>query len=83
MVDPMTSSAPARSASLRPAVPTVASAAMISRFLLSSQKLVNPNRTMFERIFLRGEVQAEVTKSMGLTNTDYQQMLRVLTASTQ
>lgn len=63
--------------------PQVATAALMSRFLLSAQKMANPNRSMFERIFLRGESQAEVVKSLGLTRLDYQQMLRVLAASTQ
>lgn len=64
-------------------VKAAAPAALVSRFMLSSQKLADPNRTMFERIFLRGEKQTEVTTSMGLTHHDYQQMLRTLAASTQ
>lgn len=65
------------------AMPALAPSALVNRFLLSAQKMAHPNRTMFERIFLRGEPQAVVTQSMGLTKSDYEQMLRVLKDSTQ
>lgn len=67
----------------RAKVQAIAPAALVSRFMLSSQKMADPNRTMFDRIFLCGEPEGEVTKSMGLTTHDYQQMLRTLAASTQ
>ena len=61
----------------------VAPGALITRLLLSAQRLAGPTRVMFDRIFLKGEPEVVVIESLGLTSQDYSQMLRTLAASTR
>jgi len=59
----------------------------VRRWLLSSQKLTEPGKTIFDRVFVNGEKEAVVAQELKLSQGQFeqerQQMLRSLMAATQ
>jgi hypothetical protein len=66
---------------------SVAVASHATRMMLASQRLGQPAKTLFDRLFIKGESAASVQNDMGLTAAEFAQhnssMLRTLMTASQ
>lgn len=71
----------------RVAIAAKASQSVTHRMILASQKLSEPARALFDRVYLRGEAETNVKAAMGLTDAEFDthnsNMLRALMIASQ